>query len=180
MESEDEKHQDPELAESSVEEKKTGAKFVSCALRFLCAAFPPEQACLVPSAPPAAHVADAFPSCRTTADRLSTSHATGKCYCRTFAKPTSSDTGPPIEALPEPLSQVCTRLPLPAGCFSTPNCRALIASSWVLILVQPVRKFPKNRRTALCESTRVKRQRRALVFVLLFLTHFAGAWLWIS
>ena len=95
--------------------KKTGAKFVSCALRFLCAAFPPEQACLVPSAPPAAHVAAAFPLCRTTADRLSTSHATGKCYCRTFAGPTSSDIGPPIEALPEPLSQVCTRPTTPCG-----------------------------------------------------------------
>ena len=47
----------------------------------------------------------------------------------------------------------------------------------MLILAQPVRNFPKDRRTALCESTRVKRQRRALVFVLLILTHVAGAWL---
>ena len=35
MESEDEKHQDPELAESSVEEKKD-----RCEIRFLCASFP--------------------------------------------------------------------------------------------------------------------------------------------
>ena len=35
MEPEDEKHQDPELAESSIEEKKD-----RCEIRFLCASFP--------------------------------------------------------------------------------------------------------------------------------------------